>query len=193
MGDYGDYIDDSEPAGGGNKELDAMFAQEPEPETRNAGGSGKFENVPDGKYQCVIEKVSFQYSKNGLPMLVWVLKVFGDKQRGRKIWKYSIIAPDKIKHVKKDLRAAGYGGAQVTNDNQIMAEIGGNRVDVTAKTNEGGYQNIYINGVLSAPDKEATHNPVKPNPDDMYADVPPPGDNGAPTDDDILLDDDEPF
>ena len=64
--------------------------------------------VPDGMYNCNIDKVEIVKSKKDNPMLKWTLRVIDGDYENRLIWKYSMIATKQNVHfLKVDLIICG--------------------------------------------------------------------------------------
>jgi hypothetical protein len=122
-----------------------------------AAKSGDFgEPVPDGKYQCIIEKTWLAYSgpksKNpGSRMLRWQLKIIGGQYGGRVLFRNNMIeSPDNIKWLKGDLQVCGL---EIHKLNELKERVGsliGVGVEVQVK-NQGkdsqgrANQNVYLN------------------------------------------------
>jgi len=105
----------------------------------------QFDAVPDGKYQVNIDRVELTRSKNsGTPMFRWVFRILGPQQRGRLLWKNSVLTRDSMKWFKTDLHAAGLDLEQLTDLNDRMGELLNVKLEIVKKTN-GEYENVYIN------------------------------------------------
>jgi hypothetical protein len=122
-----------------------------------AAKSGDFgEPVPDGKYQCIIDKawlaLSGPQSKNpGSRMLRWQLKIIGGKYGGRMLFRNNMIeSPDNIKWLKGDLQVCGLEIHKLNELRDRVSSLIGVGVEVQVK-NQGkdpqgrANQNVYLN------------------------------------------------
>jgi len=122
-----------------------------------AAKSGDFgEPVPDGKYQCIIDKawlaLSGPQSKNpGSRMLRWQLKIIGGQYGGRMLFRTNMIeSPDNIKWLKGDLQVCGLEIHKLNELRDRVSSLIGVGVEVQVK-NQGkdalgrANQNVYLN------------------------------------------------
>lgn len=119
--------------------------------------SGNFgEPVPDGKYQCIIDKawlaLSGPQSKNpGSRMLRWQLKIIGGQYSGRVLFRNNMIeSPDNIKWLKGDLEVCGLTIHKLAELKDRVSSLIGVGVEVQVK-NQGkdaqgrANSNVYLN------------------------------------------------
>jgi hypothetical protein len=122
-----------------------------------AAKSGDFgEPVPDGKYQCIIDKawlaLSGPQSKNpGSRMLRWQLKIIGGKYGGRMLFRINMIeSPDNIKWLKGDLEVCGLTIHKLNELKERVGSLIGVGVEVQVKNQGKDSQgrpnsNVYLN------------------------------------------------
>jgi hypothetical protein len=125
-----------------------------------AAKSGDFgEPVPDGKYQCIIDKawlaLSGPQSKHpGSRMLRWQLKIIGGQYGGRVLFRNNMIeTPDNIKWLKGDLEVCGLAIHKLNELKERVGSLIGVGVEVQVK-NQGkdslgrANQNVYLNKAI---------------------------------------------
>jgi hypothetical protein len=118
-----------------------------------AAKSGDFgEPVPDGKYQCIIDKAWLAMNKAGdKRMLRWQLKIIGGQYGGRMLFRNNVIeSPDNIKWLKGDLEVCGLTIHKLNELRDRVSSLIGVGVEVQVK-NQGkdaqgrANQNVYLN------------------------------------------------
>ena len=125
----------------------AQFDKEwAEAEVRN---DKNFEQVPDGKYQVVVDEVEIVESKAGNLQLKWQFAVFNGSHKGRKLWKYNgLEKSDHIEYLKKDIATAGLEIAKLSDLPGNLKYLLDQVLEITVKT-KGDFTNIYINKSLN--------------------------------------------
>lgn len=104
-----------------------------------------FEEVPDGRYQCRIERAELTRAQTtGNPMLKWTLRVLGPTQRDRLIWKNSVLTAGTMEYVKKDLQVCGVTLTRLSDLSQHLPDLLDLKIEV-AKTTKNGNSNVFIN------------------------------------------------
>ena len=115
--------------------------------------SGDFgDPVPDGKYQCIIDKAWLSMNKAGdKRMLRWQLKIVAGACNGRVLFRNNVIeTPDNIKWLKGDLQVCGLTIHKLNELNDKVGSLVGVCVEVQVK-NQGkdaqgrANQNVYLN------------------------------------------------
>ncbi len=106
----------------------------------------EFEDVPDGKYQAIVEKVELTRAQSsGNMMLKWTLKILGPRLAGRLLWRNSVMASkENLKWLKTDLHTCG---VEIEKLSDLPARLG-DLLDVTleiTKRTKGENENIYFN------------------------------------------------
>lgn len=118
-----------------------------------AAKSGDFgEPVPDGKYQCIIDKAWLALNKAGdKRMLRWQLKIIGGSCSGRVLFRNNVIeSPDNIRWLKGDLQVCGLTIHKLAELKDHVPSLIGVGVEVQVK-NQGKdaqgrpNQNVYLN------------------------------------------------
>ena len=105
----------------------------------------QFDDVPDGKYQVVVDKVELTRTQNDDPMLKWQLKILGPQHRGRMMFRNNVIASkENIKFLKADLLTCGLELGKLSELPDRLADLLDVALEVTKKT-RGDYANIYMN------------------------------------------------
>ena len=121
-----------------------------------AAKSGDFgEPVPDGKYQCIVDKAWLAFNKAGdKRMLRWNLKIIGGAYGGRVLFRNNVIeTPDNIKWLKGDLQVCGLTIHKLAELKDKVSSLIGVGVEVQVK-NQGKdaqgrpNQNVYLNKAI---------------------------------------------
>ena len=105
-----------------------------------------FEEVPDGRYQVIVEKVEMARSKQtNTPMLKWQLKILGPHCAGRYLFRNNMIAShENLKWLKTDLVLCGLQLEKLSDLPHRLNELLDVTLEVQKKTN-GTYTNVYLN------------------------------------------------
>jgi len=132
------------------QKFDEAFASAPKED--------KFESVPDGRYQVVVDRVELKETKaTGQPMLSWELVITGPTHENRRIYKNSVITEKSIPYLKRDLVKCGIELERVSDLPDHLEQLLDLRLNVHKKTS-GDYENVYFGSVV---DGDAT--PVDPS------------------------------
>jgi len=104
-----------------------------------------FEEVPDGRYQVIVEKVEMARSKQtNTPMLKWQLKILGPHCAGRYLFRNNMIAShENLKWLKTDLVLCGLQLEKLSDLPHRLNELLDVTLEVKKQTREE-YQNIYF-------------------------------------------------
>jgi len=123
------------------------------------GGEGV--DLPDGKYQMIVEKAELQKSTKGNAMLVWRMRVLGPRYAGAKHWHRNMIVTRKnIDWLKRDLVLAGLELAKLSDLEKRAGELVDVVLEVQLKT-KGDRQNSYVNKrVRNSEGAQGAPNPV---------------------------------
>jgi len=115
-----------------------------------------FENVPDGKYQVVVDRVELTTSKTSdKPMLKWALKIVAPSHVGRLLWRNNMIASaDNIKWLKNDLHTCGLTIRKLSELPENLEKLLDVKIEVTVRT-RGENQNIYFNKLIDSGTQDA--------------------------------------
>ncbi len=110
-----------------------------------------FDNVPDGKYQVVVDRVELTASKTSdKPMLKWTLKIIAPNHVGRLLWRNNMIAsPDNIRWLKNDLYTCGLTIKKLSELPDSIEKLLDVKIEVTVRT-RGENQNIYFNKLIDS-------------------------------------------
>lgn len=112
---------------------------------------GETVDLPDGKYQMIVEKADLQVSTKGNQMLVWRMRVLGPRYAGAKHWhRNMIVTRENIKWLKKDLVLAGLELTKLSDLPNRLHELVEVVVEVQLKT-KGDVQNSYVNKRIRTP------------------------------------------
>jgi hypothetical protein len=105
--------------------------------------------VPDGRYQAVIERVSTKQTKETKrPMIVWQLRILGPTHRNRKLWRNNVVTAETVGRIKRDLLLCGVKIDRLSDLIFHVQELQGTGLEIQVKTN-GDHQNVYFNKVLA--------------------------------------------
>jgi len=110
-----------------------------------------FDNVPDGKYQAVVDRVELTTAKStDKPMLKWTLKIIAPHHVGRLLWRNNMIAsPENIKWLKTDLHTCGLTIKKLSKLPDNLEKLLDTKIEVTVRT-RGDSQNIYFNRLIDS-------------------------------------------
>jgi hypothetical protein len=101
--------------------------------------------IPDGKYQCKIDRISLDKTKNGLPLLKYGLKIIQGDYVGRFLNKSTlIVSGDKLKWLKQEMSICGIDCKKLSELKDRLNEFLDINLEITKRTN-GEYTNIYFN------------------------------------------------
>lgn len=103
------------------------------------------ENVPDGKYQVVVEKVELaEAHSTGNPMLKWTLRILAPTQINRLLWRNSVFTANTLKFVKADLQMCGLDLERLSDLPTHLGKLLDVKLEVTKRT-KGDNENIFFN------------------------------------------------
>ncbi len=124
-------------------------------------------DLPDGRYQMVVEHADLQRSNKGNPMLVWRMRVLGPRYAGAKYWHRNMIISKKNVHwLKRDLIIAGLDLEKLSDLPARAGELGNVTLEVQLKT-KGDMQNSFINKRIRKPGSTQVE-PDTTSPDDDF-------------------------
>ena len=105
-----------------------------------------FENVPDGKYQTIIDRIELTTAKtSGNPMLKWTLKILGPTHQGRLLWRNNVMGTqENIKWLKSDLMTCGLELEKLSDLPDNLEKLLDVKLEITKRT-RGDNENIYFN------------------------------------------------
>ncbi len=102
-------------------------------------------DLPDGKYQMIVERVEQQRSSKDNDMLVWRMRVTGPRYAGAKHWHRNMLMSRKnIEWLKHDLVVAGLELEKLSDLPNRIDELTDVMLEVQLKT-KGDMQNSFIN------------------------------------------------
>lgn len=103
-------------------------------------------DVPDGKYQVVVDRVELTRAKSsGNPMLKWTLRILAPRHAGRLLWRNSVIKPGNcMRWLKTDLKTCGLELERLSDLAHYLGKLVGVGLEITKKTT-GENENIYYN------------------------------------------------
>ena len=109
-----------------------------------------FDDLPDGKYACRIDRVEVKPSKtSGRLQLVWEFVVEEGDYEGRRIWKYSGLEnAENLKFLKNELWRIGLQLQLISQIEEHLTELLDLIVEVQIKTKKKGdqeFRNVYVN------------------------------------------------
>lgn len=124
-----------------------------------AAKGGTFDDVPDGKYQCIVDKVWLTMSKGGVGnppkrMLRWQLKIVTGQHSGRIVFHNNMIeTPENVKWLKGDLEVCGLKIAKLAELNDRSQSLVGVGLEVQVKNRGKDPQgrsnvNTYLNKAI---------------------------------------------
>jgi hypothetical protein len=115
-------------------------------------------NVPDGKYQVRVDRVSMARTKNtDTPMLKFDLVIISGKQKNRHIFKNSMLTTNSLSFLKSDLAAMGIALPKFSDLPKHLDEMIDQKLEVTTKTTKSKddpdkeYNNVYFDRKITVP------------------------------------------
>ena len=125
------------------------------------------DELPDGKYQMIVEKAEVQSSQKGNPMLVWRFRILGPRYAGRKHWhRNMIVTKENLRWLKHDLTVAGLELGKLSDLPNRQGDLSGVTLEVQLKT-KGERQNTFINKRIRRPEGTAEATGGATPPDDF--------------------------
>lgn len=109
-----------------------------------------YDDVPDGKYQVRIDRVSVGESQAGDPMIKWNLLVISGQHSGRRIFKNAVVTHKSLPFVKGDLQKLGLKLPKFSELPNHLETLLDQTLEVTTRT-KGEYSNVYFNKRLDLP------------------------------------------
>jgi hypothetical protein len=97
-----------------------------------------YEEVPDGKYQVMIQTAKLESSQKGDPMIKFDLEIISGSQAGRHIFKNSVITQASLPYVTGDLTTLGLGLAKFSELANRLEELLDVTLEVTKRTRPHG-------------------------------------------------------
>lgn len=127
-------------------EFDEDFADAPVEE--------RSEEVPDGRYQVLVDRVELTNAKSsGNKMLKWTLRILGPQYAGRLLWRHNVMATrENIRWLKTDLHTCGLDLVKLSDLPQQLERLLDVHLEVTKRTKNGS-ASIYFNRRLE-PDQD---------------------------------------
>ncbi|HET9623258.1 MAG TPA: DUF669 domain-containing protein [Kofleriaceae bacterium] len=115
----------------------------------------EYDDVPDGKYQVLVDKVEITEAKaSGNKMLKWTLRIQGPRYAGRMLWRYNVLGTrENLRWLKTDLHTCGLDLVRLSDLPQHLGSLLDLRLEVSKRT-KGGYSNIYLNRCLERDELE---------------------------------------
>jgi len=127
-----------------------------------------FAEIPDGKYNVLVDKVELAETKAGKPMFKWEFKIASGVLRGQKIWKNSVITEKTLQMLKTDLWRCGLELERVSDlqKEDVRKRLLDIALEVEQKTKGADEQgrpnrNVYINKRLTIQKQTKPSNPTK--------------------------------
>jgi hypothetical protein len=108
-----------------------------------------FVAVPDGRYKVMVENVELTTAKtSGNPLLKWRLRITGEDQKHRVLFKNRAITSTTIEFVKKEMKVLGVDLEPFSSLPQKLGDLLSVELMIS-KVTKGEYENIYFNKRLS--------------------------------------------
>ena len=111
----------------------------------------EFEEVPDGKYQVIVDKVELTVAKSsGNKMLKWTLRILGPRYAGRLLWRHNVMATrENIRWLKTDLHTCGLDLVKLSELPQHLERLLDVHLEITKRTRNDS-SSIYLNRRLAS-------------------------------------------
>lgn len=116
-----------------------------------------YASVPDGRYRVMVENVELTTAKtSGNPLLKWRLRITGEDQKNRLLFKNRAITSTTIEFVKKEMNVLGVDLEPFSSLPQKLGDLVNVELMIS-KITKGEYENIYFNKRLTpqSPDQLA--------------------------------------
>lgn len=114
-----------------------------------AAADGQLDDVPDGKYEVVVEQVELITAKSsGAPTLRWTGRIAADPHRGRCLFKYSVLTARSLPFFKGDLKKCQVELGKLSELPGQLQRLLGLRLEVSKKK-QGDFTRINILRLLS--------------------------------------------
>ena len=108
------------------------------------GGDDRYADIPDGKYEAVIEEARLTTTAStGRPMVVWTLRIQGPVAANRTLPKTCVITENSVAWLKEDLSKCGLNLERLSDLPQHIHEIEGQVLPVEKRTRDGR-MNVYF-------------------------------------------------
>lgn len=110
----------------------------------------RFEPIPDGRYEAIVERVELGRSKKGQHLLKWQLRVTGPCHAGRKLWHTNVIETrQNLAYLKGDLEMCGLHLRDLKELPRRLGELLDVQLDIAKRTREG-FENVFFNRRLAS-------------------------------------------
>lgn len=111
--------------------------------------------VPDGRYHARLQGAQLGRSQKGDPMITYDLVVLSGPHAKRHIFKNAVITDASLPFVKADLKTLGLKLKKLSDLPNHLDEVVGRTLEITKRTKDGGYTNIYFNKLIPTTVPEA--------------------------------------
>ena len=113
-----------------------------------------FEPVPDGHYQCKVDKAYVARAKSsGNPMLKWELLIVSGAHKGRRLFRNNMLQTrDNIRWLKHDLAVVGVKIGKTSELHSRLEDLLDVALEVSVRNRTEGdqnYSNVYFNKRLN--------------------------------------------
>ena len=103
------------------------------------------QNVPDGRYQVIVETVDLTTKKTtAYPILKWKLRITGPRHANRMLWKNSEITELSMSRVKSELRLCGYELDKISPLEGRLFQFQGLELEIMKKGQTAGPDDIFF-------------------------------------------------
>jgi hypothetical protein len=113
----------------------------------------EFDEVPDGKYRVLVDRVEITDAKSsGNKVLKWTLRILGPHHAGRLLWRYHVLTSrESIRWLKTDLHTCGLDLVRLSDLPQCLDRLLDVHLEITKRT-KGDSSNLYFNHRLEKDD-----------------------------------------
>jgi hypothetical protein len=107
--------------------------------------------LPDGDYICRVKEAAFDYvGDNRTEAFCLDMEVCDGQHEGHRVFKATFLGETSWPYLKADLQLLGIDRPHLSDVAPLITRLRGMVLDCALKKNKKGYQNCYINKVVSA-------------------------------------------
>lgn len=126
------------------------FLSQFDQEYKEAEVSESTGELPDGKYNAVVDVARFTRTKEGnRPMIEFQFVIADGKYKGRREWKYHVLESGRMQFIKYDLVAMHIELQTLAQLPDVLPTVINTPVELQIKTkktdNGNNYRNVYVN------------------------------------------------
>jgi len=114
-----------------------------------------FRSIPDGSYQCEVERIMLTRTQQDEPMLKWQFNVIGPTHDGAKLFKNHLFRSTSLPFLKTDMHTLGFPIQKASEIPGLLESLVGLHLNIR-KVTKGDNENIYINSRIAEAESTGT-------------------------------------